>query len=380
MMQTRIPIVQTRRDAWVEIDLGNIEHNIKILKNQIPSNVKLFAVVKADAYGHGATMVAPTLIASGVDMLGVASVDEGIQLREAGIEAPILVLGSAPGWSFIAAAENDIQLSIFTDEHVNDCINVYNKLGKRPKVHVKVDTGMHRIGIPYVQAPEFIKQVANIEEIDLQGVFTHLACAEDIKVTGKQKMAWESVISQIKDLDITRHILNTAGLLSYEDMQYDMVRAGIGIYGLMPDMPPENKFRPDFKQVMSLKGRIVHIQNLEQNSGISYGYSYITSNFITKVATIPIGYADGVERALSNRIYGLINGKKVRQIGNITMDQMMFDVSHIENIETGDVITLLGQDGNEFISIDKWARKLKTINYEITCKLRVRLPRVYTRS
>jgi len=380
MTQTRMPFVQTRRDAWVEIDLGNIEHNIKTLRNLISPETKFLAVVKADAYGHGATMVAPTLIASGVDMLGVASIDEGIQLREAGIEAPILVLGAAPSWSVFAAVENDIQLSVFTREHINSCISAYNKLGKKPKVQIKVDTGMHRIGIPCDLAPEFIRQIYNIKEISLQGVFTHLACAEDERITRKQKDCWESVINQIKDLNVTIHAVNTTGLLSYNDMHYDMVRAGIGIYGLMPDMSPDISFVPDFKQVMSLKGRIVHIQNLELNSGISYGYNFITADHATKVATIPVGYADGVERALTNRIWGLINGKKVRQVGTITMDQMMFDISNIDKVETGDIITLLGQDGDEFIPIDMWAKKLKTINYEITCRLKVRLPRVYTRN
>jgi len=380
MTQTRMPYVQTRRDAWVEINLGNIEYNIKTLKNLISPETKFLAVVKADAYGHGATMVAPTLIASGVDTLGVASIDEGIQLRESGIEAPILVLGAVPSWSLFAAVENDIQLSIFTREHIDACISAYNKLGKKPQVQIKVDTGMHRIGIPYLQAADFIRQVHNTEEIDLVGVFTHLACAEDSRITGKQKLSWESVISQIKDLNITLHAVNTTGLLSYNDMHYDMVRSGIGIYGLMPDMPSETSFTPELKQVMNLKGRIVHIQNLEQNSGISYGYNFITSGYATKVATIPVGYADGIERALSNRIWGLINGKKVRQIGTITMDQMMFDISNIDHVENGDIITLLGHDGDEFIPIDMWAKKLKTINYEITCRLRVRLPRVYTRN
>jgi alanine racemase len=380
MTQVRSPFVQTRRDAWVEVDLGNIEYNVKALKALIPSNTKFLAVVKADAYGHGATMTAPTLIASGVDVLGVASIDEGMQLREAGIDAPILVLGSAPSWSFIAAVENDIQLSIFTEEHINACISAYNKLGIKPKVHIKVDTGMHRIGISADEANEFISKVNQIKEINLQGVFTHLACAENTRITDKQRIKWEGVINQINDMDILIHAVNTAGLISYPDMKYNMIRSGIGIYGLMPDLSPDIKQVPELKQVMNLKGRVVHIQNLEQNSGISYGYSFVTSDSATKVATIPIGYADGVDRRLSNRIWGLINGKIIRQIGNITMDQMMFDVSNIDTVETGDIITLLGQDGDETIPIDVWAKKLQTINYEITCKLRVRLPRVYTRS
>ena len=379
MSQLRAHFVQTRRDAWVEINLGNIEHNIKVLKNYISPDSKFLAVVKADAYGHGSTMVTPTLLASGVDMLGVASIDEGLQLRESGIDAPILVLGAAPGWSIVSAVENDIQLSIFTNEHITACINAYNKLGKKPIVHIKVDTGMHRIGISYNHAVKFIREVAQIESIQLEGVFTHLACAENIRITEHQKANWESVINNISDLDLTIHAVNTAGMVGYNHMHYDLVRSGIGIYGLMPDLPECINDLPDLKQVMGLKGRIAHIQDLPRNTGISYGYSYVTSSENTKVATIPIGYADGVPRSLSNRIYGLINGKRVRQIGNITMDQMMFDISNVDNVNIGDTITLLGSDGDEFIPIDFWAKMLNTINYEITCRLKVRLPRVYTR-
>ncbi|EKE03098.1 MAG: Alanine racemase [uncultured bacterium] len=379
MTQFRASFVQTRRDAWVEVNLANIEHNIKVLKNFTSPQTRFLAVVKADAYGHGSTMVVPTLLASGVDMLGVASVDEGIQLRESGIDAPILVLGSAPGWSVVSAVENDIQLSIFTRDHINACINAYNKLGKKPVVHIKVDTGMHRIGISHEQAVEFIREVAQIEQIQLYGVFTHLACAENRRITEKQQKNWDRVISSINDMDLTLHAVNTAGMVGYNDLHYDMVRSGIGIYGLTPDLPEGISDLPDFKQVMRLKGRIVHLQELPRNSGVSYGYSYVTSSESTKVATIPIGYADGVPRSLSNRIYGLINNKRIRQVGNITMDQMMFDVSSIDNIAVGDVITLLGQDEDEFISIDFWAKMLNTINYEITCRLKVRLPRVYTR-
>lgn len=379
MSQIRLPFVQTRRDAWVEVDLGNIEHNIKALKSYVKPEVKFLAVIKADAYGHGATMVAPTLAASGVDMFGVASVDEGIQLREAGINIPILVLGTAPTWSFVTSVENDIQLSIFTEEHLNECLNVYNRLGKKPKVQIKVDTGMNRIGIPYQSAQEFINKVINSEFLILEGIFTHLACAEDQNNTEIQRQAWNSLIKEFDDKNIMLHSVNTAGLISYEDLHYDMVRAGIGIYGLKPDLSPTIQNISDFKQVMSLKGRIVHIKDIPADSGISYSYSYKTDDE-SKIATIPIGYADGVPRALSNKIFGLINGHKIRQVGNITMDQMMFDVSNVGNVNVGDIITLLGEDNGEFITIDSWAEELNTINYEITCRLKIRLPRVYTRN
>jgi alanine racemase len=379
MSELRKPIVQTRRDAWVEINLANIEHNIKALKEFISSDTKFLAVVKADAYGHGAAMTAPTLLASGVDMFGVASVDEGIQLRHAGIAAPILVLGSTPEWAITSATEHEIQVSIFTEDHINACIDTYNRLKKRPQVHIKIDTGMNRIGLSAKDAPDFINKVINTKQIDLKGVFSHLACAECFDKSEIQKQKWINVIKDLKNKNIIRHISNTAALISYKDMHYDMVRAGIGIYGLMPDVSPYIIQKPDLKPAMSLKGRIIFLKEIQKDSGISYGHSFVTKNEVTKIATIPIGYADGVSRSLSNKIYGLINGQKVKQIGNITMDQMMFDVSDINIINTGDVITLIGQDGKEFINIDEWANLLGTINYELTCRLKVRLPRVYTR-
>lgn len=379
MIGHRQPFVQTRRDAWVEVSLSAIEQNVKKIKKQLNPNVKLLAVVKADAYGHGSTMTAPTILASGVDMLGVASVDEGIQLRNAGITAPVLVLGSAPNWSFVSATENDIDLSIYSYEHLKECHNVFKRLNKKPNVHIKVNTGMNRIGINLKDSIEFINTVSKSDYIKVNGIFTHLACAEDNEKSKAQNEKFVDILSFCDVNNYIIHAANTAGLLSYKEMHYDMARAGIGIYGLMPDLHEGVKNLPELQQVISLKGRIVNIQSLNRGEGISYGFSYVTSFDNTKIATIPIGYADGVPRVLSNKIYGLLNGKKIRQVGNITMDQMMFDVSDINNINVGDVITLLGEDGNEFISIDSWADKLNTINYEIICRLRVRLPRIYTR-
>ena len=395
MSQFRKPIVQTRRDAWVEINLAHVEHNIKALKDFTSPNTKFMAVVKADAYGHGSTMTAPTLLASGVDMFGVASVDEGIQLRQAGIAAPILVLGVTPEWAITSATEHEIQISIFTESHINACIDTYNRLKqntqqipfsgitpslqKKPQVHIKVDTGMNRIGLSYKDAPTFINKVLNTKEIDLKGVFSHLACAECFDKTEIQKQKWLNTIKDIDNKHIIKHLLNTAGLMSYKDMHYDMVRAGIGIYGLMPDLSPYITNKPELKPAMSLKGRIIFLKEVDKENGVSYGHSFVTKNEVTKIATIPIGYADGVPRKLSNNIYGLINGQRVKQIGNITMDQMMFDVSDVNIVETGDIITLIGKDGGESIHIDEWTNLLGTINYELTCQLKVRLPRVYTR-
>ena len=369
------PYVQTRRDAWVEINLGNIEKNFLTLKSYANPGTEIFAIIKADAYGHNSTMVAPSLVASGVNAFGVASVDEGIELRNSGCDIPILVIGSVPTWSFIAAAENDITLSVFTQEHIKAAIMSYEHTKKPTKVHVKIDTGMNRIGLYYKDAPEFIDKILGMKEIQLCGIFSHLACAENPQTTKMQAERFKFV--QEKYPNIKAHLLNTAGIISYPDLQFDAMRAGIGIYGLMPDLPA-NVAQPKLYPAMGLKGRIVYIKDVEPNEGVSYSYTYKT-NKKTRIATIPIGYADGVPRALSNKIFGLINGKKIPQIGNITMDQMMFDITDAGNVNVGDVITLIGEDEGQEIKIDEWANILGTIHYELTCRLKVRLPRVYTR-
>lgn len=373
MKTSRQSYINVHRDAWVEINLEHLAQNVKKLKKIIKKDVKMLAVVKADAYGHGAVMVAPTMLASGVDMLGVASIDEGLNLRDANINCDILVLGAVPVWAFESLVENNISVSIFSHEHMLACKQAYERTGKKVKAHIKIDTGMNRIGVETSDAVKFINEVQKSHFIDLKGIFSHLACAEDADETQKQFDKWNEIISQINTTGLTLHILNTAGIMSYPDYQLNMVRAGIGLYGLMPDLPACSTFKGPLKQIISLKGRITRIHTMGVNEGISYGHTFIADR-ATTVATVPIGYADGVSRALSNKIYGCLNGKKIKQIGNITMDQMMFDITGI-NAKEGDVITLLGDD----LSIDEWARIVSTINYELTCRLKVRLPRVYTR-
>ncbi len=377
MRSNRSSYLNTKRDAWVEINLDNIEKNIIELKKFLNPNSKILAVVKADAYGHGSVMITPTLLASGVDMLGVASIDEGIQLREAKIDVPILVLGAAPVWAFDYAAENNITLSLFSEEHLKAAKLTYEKTGLKPKVHIKLDTGMNRIGVRPEQAVEMIKRVQRSDYVQLDGIFTHFANAEDTKKTQAQLTIWNNIVSQIDTKDLLIHCANTAAMIAFDKIDYNMARAGLGIYGFVPDLIPEYKSKPKLTPVLSLKGRITNIHTADEGEGVSYCHTYIASKKI-KVATIPIGYADGVSRVLSNKIYGILNGKKVPQIGNITMDQMMFDISGV-NAEEGDIITLIGQDGNEVISIDEWANILGTINYELLCRLKVRLSRVYTR-
>lgn len=378
MKNTRRTQVNIHRDAWVEVNLDSLAHNVRAFKENIDSDTKLLGIVKADAYGHGCVMVAPTMLASGVDMLGVASIDEGLDLRVENIDCEILVVGAVPVWSFDVAAKNNISISVFEDEHIEACRKVYERFGLRPKVHIKLDTGMNRIGLQPKKAIEFIKKVQQYDFIDLKGIFTHLANAENAEKTQLQFDRWNEVVTNINTDGLLLHILNTAGTMIYDPKQLhsNMVRIGISIYGLYPDLPEDLRFYPKLKPIMSLKGRITNIHTMPANDGVSYGHTFI-ANKDTKVATVPIGYADGIPRALSNKIYGKLNGHKIKQIGNITMDQIMFDITGID-AKLGDIITLLEDNDND-LSLDNWANTIGTINYELPCRLKVRLPRVYTR-
>ena len=372
MQNKRENFLNTKRDAWVEINLGNIENNILEFK-KITGDKKILAVVKADSYGCGSVMISPILLASGVDMLGVASIDEGMQLREAKFDCPILVLGAVPVWSFDYAAQHKIEISIFSEEHIEACKIAYQKTKIKPMVHVKIDTGMNRIGIPHFNAVEFIKKVQSLDFINLKGVFTHFACAENEKETELQIKRWNGVVNNIDTKGLLLHIQNTAGVISKFDIKSNMVRIGIGLYGYNPDLQPKIENKLKLKPVVNLKGRITNIHIMPEGDGVSYGHTFVTDKDI-KVATVPIGYADGVSRKLSNKIYGYLNGNKVKQIGNITMDQMMFDITGVD-AKNGDIIEIL----NDKITLDDWAEILGTINYELMCRLKVRLARVYTR-
>lgn len=372
MKNIRQSNINIHKDAWVEINLEYLAQNIIEIKKTIPNNKKLMAIVKADAYGHGAQMLAQTMLASGVDAFGVSSVDEGLDLRQIKIKAPILVVGAIPVWAVETATLNDIAFSIFNESHLKACKEVFERTGIKPKVHVKIDTGMNRIGVRAEEAVEFIEEVRKAEYLNFEGVFTHLASAEEEDTTREQVNTWNEILAQIDKSGLLLHIQNTAGTFSY-DIDSNMVRVGISLYGLYPDLLANAK-KPNLKQILSLKGRITNIHELRAGEGVSYGHTF-TAYESTKVATIPIGYADGVSRLLSNKIEAEVNGEKVRQIGNITMDQMMFDLGETD-AQIGDVVTLLDEKD---LSLDSWAEILGTINYELTCRLKVRLPRVYTR-
>lgn len=384
MQNFRGTFVNKHRDAWVEVNLGHLEHNLCEIKKTIFKNCEkkpdLLAVIKADGYGHGSVMCAPIFSACGVKMFGVASVDEALELRENKITAPILVLGAVPIWAYETAIKNDITVSIFTQEHLEAAKLIYERIGIKLKAHIKIDSGMNRIGISPKVANDFIKEAKEAKYLDLTGIFTHFADVENKEILENQIKNFKTVINSIDTKGLTIHCSNSLASLACEDLKFDMVRLGIILYGLSPmDYNCEPIIQlPNLKQIIGLKGRITNIHRIKAGEGVSYGHKF-KADKDTTVATIPIGYADGVSRSLSEKIEASLNGKKIKQIGRITMDQMMFDITGVE-ASLGDVITLLGEDdfGN-FFSIDDWAKKLNTINYELTCRLKVRLPRIYVR-
>lgn len=371
----------------MEVNLGVIEANARAIRALIPPQVSLMAIVKADAYGHGAAMVLPTLEASGVAMAGVASMDEAIHLRQSGLKMPVLVIGVVPDWAVQYATDYDIQLTIFDLHHLESLRKAYLQDKKPFKVHIKVDTGMHRVGIAWEKAVAFIQECQQLEFIQLVGMFTHLADSHDEALTQLQLERWAHVCSKINPLPRYVHISNSGHALSPSAFSAsaqamvpnNLARLGIAFLGY-GNHPRQDKI--SLKPAMSLKARIMHLQDVPAGTGISYGHAFHTTA-PSLIATVPLGYADGVPRILSGRIEGLLAGQRVPQVGKITMDQMMFDVTGVSGAMVGDTITLIGReddgDVGPAIWLDDWAQKANTIEYELMCALRVRLPKTYTR-
>ena len=338
----------------------------------------VMAIVKADAYGHGAVMVTPTLEASGVSMLGVASIDEAIQIREAGLEIPILVIGAIPDWAIQPAAEHDIALTIFDRHHLHSLRRAFEQVSVPVKTHIKVDTGMHRIGVPWQEAVVFVSECKTLPHLQLEGIFSHLASPDDPTFTQVQLDRWETVLGHIEKaggLPPLVHVANSAGTLLHTAARGNMVRLGIGVFGY------GDVTKLGLQPAMGLKARILRLEEVPSESGISYGHTFTTPpGKPTVIATLPVGYADGIPRALSNKIDGILNGQRIKQVGTITMDQLMFDVSNVSEARLGDAITLVGSEGDECITLTDWAVRAGTIEYELMCALRVRLPKTYTRA
>ena len=367
-----------RERAWVEIDLRALAHNVRQLKRSLSPHTELMAVVKADAYGHGAVTIAQTALQAGADWLGVATIPEGIELREAGIPAPILLLGATnTPEQGKAIVHWQLQPTICTPKQAQIFAESLEP-GKRLPVHLKIDTGMSRLGMPWQEAAEFVQLVGRLPQLQIASVYSHLATADDPdqRIMQLQHQRFEQAIAHLKAIGMTPprlHLANSAATLVDPSLHYDLVRTGLALYGLYP--APHLRDAVQLKPVMQVKARVTQVKAIAAGTGVSYGYKYVADRDIL-MAVVGIGYADGIHRNLSNRMTALLRGQRVPQIGAVTMDQLMLDVSEIPDLQEGEVVTLLGQDGREQITADDWAETLGTISWEILCSFKHRLPRV----
>jgi alanine racemase len=361
------------RWAWAEIDLGAVAHNVGVLREAVaPAGV--WAVVKADAYGHGAVPVGRAAIDAGCGGLCVALTAEGVALREAGITAPILVLSEQPPDHAAAIVANDLTPTVTTIAAIDALAGRRAGIG----VHVKVDTGMHRVGAAPDDVPALVARIAACAPaVRLAGLFTHLAVADEPAdpYTAGQLAAFEQVLASLPRgaLDgVVTHAANSAGGLAHPDARRSFVRAGIAVYGISPG-PGVDHLVTALRPVLSLRARVSFVKRLAPGQRLSYGLRH-TLSVAANVATVPLGYADGVRRGLSNAGDVLIGGRRRRIIGTVTMDQLMVDCGD-DPVRSGDEVVLIGRQGDELITAEEWGRSLGTIGYEVVCGIGPRVPR-----
>jgi alanine racemase len=365
--------------TYVEIDLSAIAHNTHVLKQHIGPRVELIAVVKANAYGHGAVQVAQAALQHGATRLAVARANEGIALREAGIRAPVLVMSYTPPAEIEAAVAHRLTLAI-TEPAVADQVSARGAaLGSETAVHLKVDTGMGRFGLLPYEVLSFARRLIALPGVRLEGVFSHFATADaaDKTYTRQQFQVFQEVLATLAAAEITpalRHIANSAATLDLPDIHLDAVRTGIALYGLYPsdELPPAVPLRP----ALTLKSHVARVRTLPAGSSISYGRTYITPRTMP-VALIPVGYGDGYHRLNSNRGAVLINNQRAPIIGRVCMDQFVVDISQVGAVKINDEVVLIGQQGEGQITAEEVARWAETINYEVTTSLLPRAPRLY---
>jgi len=364
------------RSVWAEVDLGAIAHNVRQIRKVTASNAQICAVVKADAYGHGAVAVAGTVLQAGADRLAVAIINEALELRRAGFRVPILILGYTPACQAAMVVEQDITQTIFSIDSAQALSGAAASAGKIVNVHIKIDTGMGRIGIRPEDAGEFAAAVARLPGIRIEGVFSHFATADsrDKSFTYEQYKLFTAGLAYIGAKGITipiRHIANSAAILDLPHMHLDMVRPGIILYGLWPSEEVSQTI--ELKPAMKFKAHVGYIKDMPGNATISYGRTYRTSK-LSRIATLPVGYADGWSRLLANKAAVFIRGQRAPLVGRVCMDQCMINVTHIPGVVPGDEVLLFG---GADLPVEEVAEHMGTINYEIVCMVGKRVPRLY---
>jgi alanine racemase len=363
------------RPTWAEVNLNCLAYNLNQVKKTLPAKTKVLATIKADAYGHGLIPVARKLAACGVDYFGVASIDEGISLRSAGIKEPILILGLVLKEDIAPVFRYRLTSTVCSYELALELDRLARRKKQIALVHVKVDTGMGRIGESPEGSLSLIRKIHRLGSVKIEGVFTHFALADaDKKFTRRQINLFNQLVSRLGNDGINIPLLHTANsmaILAYPESHFNMVRPGLVLYGLHPK--PGLKLR--FKPVLSLKTKVMFVKKVPKGRGISYGHIYVTQNNTT-VITLPIGYGDGYPRNLSNAAEVLIKGRRFKVSGRVCMDQIMVDVGKLK-VRLGDEAVLIGSQSGARITTEELARLCGTIPYEIVCGLSSRIPRVY---
>lgn len=370
----------TQYPIWAEVDLSAIDHNVQEVRKVTSPMTKLMVVVKANGYGHGSVEVAKRVLASGADWLAVARIEEGLILRHAGIDCPILLLGYTPPNCYGQIIKNNFTQTVYNIEMARELNESAGTMGKKASVHIKVDTGMGRLGfLPGDEAVEQIGEVVALPHLTPEAIYTHFANADnsDKSYTNMQFQKFIDFVDCLKNKGISfkiHHTANSAAIIDHPETHLDMVRAGIMIYGLYPSQQV-NKQKVNLKPAMTLKTIASHVKKVSAGTHISYGCRYCTQKE-SLIASLPLGYADGFTRMLSNGEV-LVRGQRAPVVGTICMDQCMIDVSQIPLVQYGDEVVVLGRQGSECISADELADKLGTINYEVVCMVSARVPRIY---
>ncbi|HEY6284248.1 MAG TPA: alanine racemase [Ktedonobacteraceae bacterium] len=377
----QIVVMRPDRPTWVEIDLSAIAHNTRQIQSLVGSNVRILASLKADAYGHGALKVARTVLHNGASMLGVATLSEAVPLREAGIHAPILVFGYVPHWQMREAVRLRLTLTLYSIESALALSRATQALNQAVKVHMKIDTGMGRLGIRSERIAEIVEllhEITELPRLELEGIFTHFAMADTQDQTHAriQLARFQHVLQCIDEEHIRPplvHAANSAAIFSLPEAHFDMVRPGIALYGLDPST--EVRLPAEFRPALSFKTQVAQVKDIPEGESISYGCTY-TTNRPTRVAILPVGYADGFRRAPTNWGSVLVHGQEAPLLGRVCMDQCIIDITHIPHVRVGEEVVLIGRQGTASLTAEQVAQRLGTINYEVVSEILARVPRV----
>jgi len=371
--------------SWAEVSLDNIAHNVREIRRITEKKTEIMGVVKADAYGHGVMETVKTLLDNGVTRLAVSMLDEAIQLRKNGITVPILILSYTDPARADEIVQYDVTQTVFSHDLAEALSQAGVKSHKNVKIHIKIDTGMTRVGfMPGYSAVKNVLQISKLPRIVVEGLFTHFASADekDKSYTYMQFERFMSICSELNRIGLyipIKHVANSAAVIEFPEMHLDMIRPGIIMYGLYPS-DEVDKSKIHLKPAMQLKSNVILVKDVEENTCISYGRRYVTK-CRSKIATIPIGYADGYSRLLTNKARILINGQYAPVVGSICMDQCMVDITGLDcDVAVGDEVVLFGTQGENSIPVEEIAHKIGTINYEIVCIVGKRIPRVYMKN